>query len=91
MAGSKILRDDKTIVNVFRNMPVAAHGWHMGSAEAGTERGEACAVFNDAFYQTVGYTPREIETLFDGTENNNNNKNARRAEKNASGTANALY
>lgn len=48
-------------------------------------------MFNDAFYQTVGYTPREIETLFDGTENNNNNKNARRAEKNASGTANALY
>ena len=66
MAGKQILTDEKTIVNIFRNMPAAVHARHLVQLP---DRGAQCLngdiAFNDAFCQMTGYTPREIEALFE--------------------------
>ena len=66
MAGKQILSDEKTIVNIFRNMPVAVHARHIVHLpDSGAQCLDGDIAFNDAFCQMTGYTPREIETLFD--------------------------
>ena len=65
MAGKQILSDEKTIVNLFRNMPVAVHARHIVQLpDSGAQYLDGDLAFNDAFCQMTGYTPREIETLF---------------------------
>lgn len=66
MAGKQILSDEKTIVNIFRNMPVAVHARHIVQLpDSGAQCLDGDIAFNDAFCQMTGYTPREIEALFD--------------------------
>ena len=65
MAGKQILSDEKTIVNLFRNMPVAVHARHIVQLpDSGAQCLDGDLAFNDAFCQMTGYSPREIETLF---------------------------
>ena len=67
MAGNQILTDEKTIVNVFRNMPVAVHARHIAQVPTdGTPCMDGDVTFNDAFCQLTGYTPHEIEERFQG-------------------------
>lgn len=66
MAGKQILSDEKTIVNIFRNMPVAVHARHIVQLpDSGAQCLDGDLVFNDAYCQMTGYTPHEIEALFD--------------------------
>ena len=66
MAGKQILTDEKTIVNIFRNMPAAVHARHIVQLpDSGAQCLNGDIAFNDAFCQMTGYTPREIEALFD--------------------------
>lgn len=66
MAGKQILTDEKTIVNIFRNMPVAVHARHIVQLpDSGAQCLDGDLVFNDAYCQMTGYTPHEIEALFD--------------------------
>ena len=68
---NNILSDEKTLVNVFRNVPVSVVGWYIGSDEQKCSRGKTeCAkadiVINDAFCRMTGYSPNEIEARFAG-------------------------
>ena len=55
-----------TIVNIFRNMPVAVHARHIVQLpDSGAQCLNGDIAFNDAFCQMTGYTPREIEALFE--------------------------
>ena len=66
MAGKQILTDEKTIVNIFRNMPAAVHARHIVQLpDSGAQCLNGDIAFNDAFCQMTGYTPREIEALFE--------------------------
>lgn len=66
MAGKQILTDEMTIVNIFRNMPVAVHARHIVQLpDSGAQCLDGDLAFNDAFCQMTGYTPREIEALFE--------------------------
>lgn len=66
MAGKQILTDEKTIVNIFRNMPAAVHARHIVQLpDSGAQCLDGDLAFNDAFCQMTGYTPREIEALFE--------------------------
>lgn len=66
MAGKQILTDEMTIVNIFRNMPAAVHARHVVQLpDSGAQCLAGDLAFNDAFCQMTGYTPREIEALFD--------------------------
>ncbi|MGN0774883.1 MAG: PAS domain-containing protein [Candidatus Ventricola sp.] len=67
MAGNKILTDEKTIANVFLNMPVAVHARHILQVPLdGMPSEDGDVAFNDAYCQLTGYTPREIEAQFQG-------------------------
>ena len=66
MAGKQILTDEMTIVNIFRNMPVAVHARHiLQLPDSSAQCLDGDLAFNDAFCQMTGYTPREIEALFE--------------------------
>lgn len=66
MAGKQILTDEMTIVNIFRNMPAAVHARHIVQLpDSGAQCLNGDIAFNDAFCQMTGYTPREIEALFE--------------------------
>ena len=66
MAGKQILTDEKMIVNIFRNMPAAVHARHIVQLpDSGAQCLAGDLVFNDAYCQMTGYTPREIEALFE--------------------------
>ena len=66
MAGKQILTDEMTIVNIFRNMPVAVHARHIVQLpDSSAQCLDGDLAFNDAFCQMTGYTPREIEALFE--------------------------
>lgn len=66
MVGKQILTDEKTIVNIFRNMPAAVHARHIVQLpDSGAQCLNGDIAFNDAFCQMTGYTPREIEALFE--------------------------
>lgn len=66
MAGKQILTDEMTIVNIFRNMPAAVHARHiLQLPDSSAQCLDGDLAFNDAFCQMTGYTPREIEALFE--------------------------
>lgn len=67
MAENRILTDEKTIVNVFRNMPAAVHARYVKQVPTDSSSGlHGDIVFNDAYCQLTGYTPHEIDTQFQG-------------------------
>lgn len=67
-----MLSNEKALVNVFQNVPVAVLGWYI--QDYGERNEEQCAqasvVYNDAFCRLTGYSPREVELRFDGSISN---------------------
>lgn len=64
-AERRMMADEKTIVNVFMNMPVAVHARHIAAVpEDGALDLAGSIIVNDAYCQLTGYTPHEIETVF---------------------------
>lgn len=66
MAGKQILADERTLANIFRNMPAAVHARHIVQLpDSDAQDLDGDIAFNDAFCQMSGYTPHEIEALFE--------------------------
>lgn len=67
MSGNRILSDEKSIANVFMNMPVPVHARHiLKTPQDGMPGEEGDVAFNDAFCRMTGFSPREIEAQFQG-------------------------